>query len=58
MVQQDTPSHSINDRKGEEIATGDHEGRDGECRNERDATSINPDARRPILPGMPDLPPA
>ena len=58
MAQQDTPSHSTTDRKGEEIAATDHSGRDGERRNQRDATSINPDARRPILPGMPDLPPA
>lgn len=58
MVQHDTPAHSGTDRKGEEIATGDHDGRTGERRIERDATSINPDARRPILPGMPDLPPA
>ncbi|HXH94546.1 MAG TPA: hypothetical protein VNN25_23410 [Thermoanaerobaculia bacterium] len=58
MPSSDAPSHSITDRKGEETATTDHSGRDGETRNERDATSINPDKRRPIAPGMPELPPA
>ncbi|HEX3068043.1 MAG TPA: hypothetical protein VHX14_05665 [Thermoanaerobaculia bacterium] len=58
MAQHNAPSHSITDRKGEEIASTDHSGRDGETRNLRDATSINPDKRRPIAPGMPLLPPA
>jgi hypothetical protein len=43
--------------RGEERAQTDHSGRDGDERNSRDSTSINPEARRPILPGMPNLPP-
>ena len=58
MVKPDSPSHDAGTRRGEKIANTDHSGRDGERRNERDATSINPEARKPILKGMPDLPPA
>jgi hypothetical protein len=57
MVKPDTPSHMKGTLRGEERAQTDHSGRDGDERNARDATSINPEARRPILPGMPNLPP-
>ncbi|MCU1347308.1 MAG: hypothetical protein JWO56_338 [Acidobacteria bacterium] len=58
MVKPDTPSHMPGTLRGEERAQTDHSGRDGNRRNQRDSTSINPEARKPILPGMPDLPPA
>ncbi|GAC1432097.1 MAG: hypothetical protein NVSMB68_04530 [Thermoanaerobaculia bacterium] len=58
MPKVDTPSHDAGTKRGERIATTDHSGRDGNRRNERDSTSVNPEARKPILPGMPDLPPA
>jgi hypothetical protein len=58
MVKPDTPSHMKGTLRGEERAETDHSGRDGDRRNERDATSINPEARQPILPSMPKLPPA
>jgi hypothetical protein len=58
MASPDTSAHQPGHPRGEDIATTDHEGRDGDRRNERDSTGINPDARRPILPSMGDLPPA
>ena len=58
MVKPDTPSHVAGTARGETRANTDHSGRDGDRRIERDSTSINPEARKPILPGMPDLPPA
>lgn len=58
MDQPAKPPRTPGSSHGEKRANTDHSGRDGDRRNERDSTSINPDARRPILPGMPDLPPA
>jgi hypothetical protein len=58
MPQPDTPGHLKGVPRGEDLSSTDHSGRDGETRNERDSTGINPDKRRPILPGMPELPPA
>lgn len=56
------PSHTPGVPRGEELVRkgGREPGRDGpdKGRTARDATSINPDARAPIDPRMPNLPPA
>jgi hypothetical protein len=48
--------------KGEEfvLKKGHEPGRGGEdhYRKSRDSTGINPDRHRPILPSMPNIPPA
>ncbi len=58
MVKVDTPAHTKGVPRGENLSKTDHSGRDGDRRNERDSTGINPNARKPILPSMKDLPPA
>jgi hypothetical protein len=56
------PSHTPGTPRGEELVRkgGREPGRDGpdQGRTARDATSINADARAPIDPRMPHLPPA
>ncbi len=55
------PVHVSGIHKGEEYAlqNGREPGRGGkDYRSARDATSINPEARRPIHPAMPEIPPA
>lgn len=56
------PNHVSGTKKGEELALGSREpGRNPEGKNYRDArdsTGINAEARQPILPVMPNLPPA
>ena len=56
------PGHTPGTPRGEELVRigGREAGRDGPDRGRtaRDATSINPDARRPIDSRMPNLPPA
>jgi hypothetical protein len=58
----DLPSHTQGTPKGEErvIRHGREPGRENrkKGRGARDATSINPEAREPIDPRMPRLPPA
>jgi hypothetical protein len=58
MVKPDTPSHDKGVPRGEDLGKTNHSGRDGDRRTERDSTGINPNARKPILPSMKDLPPA
>ena len=60
-VTPDLPSHTPGTPKGEERVRreGREPGRRDQRphRNARDATSINPQAREPIDPRMPELPP-
>jgi hypothetical protein len=60
-VRPDTPSHTPGTPKGEELVRrkGREPGRQNEKlgRTARDATSINAEARDPIDPRMPHLPP-
>ncbi|MGI9115059.1 MAG: hypothetical protein DLM52_10340 [Chthoniobacterales bacterium] len=62
MSKQPVPDHVSGTPKGEEQALSDHEpGRDPERKNyrsARDSTGINADKRQPILPVMPNIPPA
>lgn len=57
----DISSHAVGTQKGEEWVKdygrepGRHE--DPPHRTARDATSVNPTGRKPILPSMPHLPP-
>lgn len=57
------PTHVKGTQKGEEmvIRHGREPGRTGDSRGghrtARDSTSVNPDARRPIDPRMPSIPP-
>ncbi|HTL55766.1 MAG TPA: hypothetical protein VL361_08805 [Candidatus Limnocylindrales bacterium] len=54
------PVHVAGIHKGEEYALrkGREPGRGGRpYRSARDATSINPEARQPIHPSMPEMPP-
>jgi hypothetical protein len=57
----DLPSHTPGVSKGEEVVIwqGREPGRGTRPpeRTARDATSINPDAREPIDPAMPHMPP-
>jgi hypothetical protein len=61
-VRPDLPSHTPGTPKGEERVL--QHGREAGRRNQephrtaRDSTSINPEARRPIDPRMPEMPPA
>jgi hypothetical protein len=56
------PGHTPGTPRGEELVRkiGREPGRDrpNKGRTARDATSINPEAREPIDPRMPELPPA
>ncbi len=56
------PDHVAGTPKGEELALGNKEpGRDPDRKNyrsARDSTGINADKRQPILPVMPNIPPA
>ena len=56
------PDHVSGTPKGEEQALNEHEpGRDPDRKNyrsARDSTGINADKRQPILPVMPNIPPA
>lgn len=56
----DISAHTPGTKKGEDwtFKGGKEPGREGETRTARDATGINPDARNPIDPRMPFLPPA
>jgi len=56
----DIAAHTPGTKKGEEwTLNGKKEpGREGKKRTARDATSINPDKRKPIDPRMPEMPPA
>jgi hypothetical protein len=61
-IRADLPAHTPGTPKGEERLRreGPEPGRDaskGTGRTARDATSINPEARDPIDPRMPHLPP-
>ena len=49
------PAHQAGVRKGEEVSRN---GRNGNGRTSRDATSINSNKRAPIDPSMPEMPPA
>lgn len=61
-VTPDLPSHTPGTPKGEErvLRSGREAGRQQKepYRTARDSTSINPEAREPIDPRMPELPPA
>jgi hypothetical protein len=61
-VTPDLPSHTKGTPKGEErvMREGLEPGRQrqGPHRTARDSTSINPEARAPIDPRMPQMPPA
>ena len=61
-VKPDLPSHTPGTNKGEEFVMkhGPEPGREQKRphRTARDSTSINPEARGPIDPRMPQLPPA
>lgn len=55
------PVHVPGIRKGEEYAlSGKEPGRSGAqpYRTSRDSTGINSNRRKPILPAMPEIPPA
>ncbi|GAC1647233.1 MAG: hypothetical protein NVS9B15_05710 [Acidobacteriaceae bacterium] len=55
----DSPSHTPGTPKGEELKNKkDDLGWNGNTRNSRDATGVNADARGPIDPRMPKMPPA
>ncbi len=62
VVRPDLPSHTPGTPKGEERVRrqGREPGREDTKagRTARDSTSINPEARAPIDPRMPNLPPA
>ncbi len=54
------PNHIAGTNKGEELALGSKEagrGQGKDYRTARDATGVCPDARNPIHPDMPHLPP-
>jgi hypothetical protein len=54
-----TPAHTPGTPKGEEGSKyGNSPGWHGNTRTSRDATGVNADARRPIDPRMPNMPPA
>jgi len=59
-----SPSHVAGTKEGNELVQSDgrEPGRRGEggkhYRSARDSTSINPEAAGPILPEMPNIPPA
>ncbi len=61
-IRPDLPAHTPGTPKGEERVR--REGREPGRRNQsphrtaRDSTSINPEARAPIDPRMPEMPPA
>ena len=60
-TQPPAPVHLAGMEKGEEysLSHGKEAGRGGrQYRSSRDSTSINPQARKPIHPAMPSLPPA
>jgi hypothetical protein len=52
-------SHTEGTNRGEEVVQrkGPEPGRQTGTRTARDSTSINPDAREPIDPRMPHMPP-
>jgi len=54
------PSHTPGTTRGEEMVfkKGPEPGRESGTRTARDATSVNPEARDPIDPRMPYMPPA
>lgn len=55
----DKPSHTPGTNKGEELqAKRPEAGRESQTAKARSSTSINPGARGPIDPRMPQLPPA
>ncbi len=55
----DSPAHTPGTTKGEEIRDSENApGWSGNTRTSRDATGVNADARRPIDPRMPNMPPA
>jgi hypothetical protein len=57
-VKPDTPSHTKGTHKGEEWQSQHPEpGREGGTATARSSTSINPKARAPIDPRMPNMPP-
>jgi len=63
MPRNPQPNHIPGTVRGEEMVLhhGREPGRSQDSRNyrtARDATGINPRARQPILPDMPNLPPA
>jgi hypothetical protein len=63
MARQDTtpdsPSHTPGTPKGEELRSKKCDpGWEGNTRTSRDATGVNAEARRPIDPRMPRMPPA
>ncbi len=62
MSSQPVPDHTPGTAKGEEQALSSREpGRNPDRKNyrsARDSTGINPDKRNPILPIMPNIPPA
>jgi hypothetical protein len=62
MSKQPVPDHVAGTPKGEEQALHTREpGRDPDRKNyrsARDSTGINADKREPIVPGMPNIPPA
>jgi hypothetical protein len=53
------PAHTPGTPRGEELVRriGREPGREKGRRTARDATSINPEAREPIDPRMPEMPP-
>jgi hypothetical protein len=53
-------SHTPGTRRGEEVlrSKGPEPGREHGTRTARDSTSVNPNARKPIDPRMPEMPPA
>ena len=62
MSKNPQPVHVAGTPKGEEQALKSHEpGRDNDRKNyrsARDSTGINAEKRQPILPVMPNIPPA
>jgi len=62
MSKQPVPDHVAGTPKGEEQALSNREpGRDPDRKNyrsARDSTGINADKRQPIIPSMPNIPPA
>jgi hypothetical protein len=59
-VRPDISAHTPGARKGEEevARAGREPGRENNTRTARDSTSVNANARGPIDPRMPHLPPA
>ncbi|HEY2154980.1 MAG TPA: hypothetical protein VGH33_05080 [Isosphaeraceae bacterium] len=53
------PAHTPGTPRGEELVriAGREPGREKGRRTARDATSVNPEAREPIDPRMPEMPP-